>query len=67
LKAILAATPFIAVTLASKFVNRDMPCERYNPVRHEDPGEPLVPVTDMPTDWVWSDIGGVNYLTNVFN
>jgi cathepsin X len=29
--------------------------------------KPLVPVNDMPDQWIWNDIDGVNYLTNLRN
>ena len=50
-----------------KFVNPDAPCR----TKSDKPQlgkvmKPLEPV-ELPTQWIWNDINGVNYLTNIRN
>ena len=60
---------FTAVSAAEvrKFVNPDAPCRKVSDkpqlgyVR-----EPLTPV-ELPEQWIWNDVEGVNYLTNLRN
>ena len=51
-----------------KFVDPSTPCRRKASTPIKDHiKEPLQPVSDIPDNWVWNDINGVNYLTNIRN
>eukprot|EP00352_Strombidinopsis_acuminata_P002866 CAMPEP_0176379114 /NCGR_PEP_ID=MMETSP0126-20121128/30132_1 /TAXON_ID=141414 ORGANISM="Strombidinopsis acuminatum, Strain SPMC142" /NCGR_SAMPLE_ID=MMETSP0126 /ASSEMBLY_ACC=CAM_ASM_000229 /LENGTH=617 /DNA_ID=CAMNT_0017741763 /DNA_START=16 /DNA_END=1869 /DNA_ORIENTATION=+ len=68
---------FAAAVLASavyanekklRYVDPSMPCER-GPVApiEENVREPLEHINGLPEQWLWDDINGVNYLTNLRN
>jgi hypothetical protein len=51
-----------------KFIDPSAPCR----VVSDKPKtglikKPLEPVNDLPEQWLWNDIEGVNYLTNLRN
>ena len=51
-----------------KFVDPSAPCRKSS--GKPQPGlikKPLEPVESLPDQWLWNDIEGVNYLTNLRN
>ncbi len=51
-----------------KYVDPSGPCRRKasTPVKHNVKSA-LEPVQDLPDNWVWNDVNGMNYLTNIRN
>ena len=51
-----------------KFVHPDAPCRKVSAEpKVENVREPLQHVEDLPEQWIWNDVEGVNYLTNLRN
>ena len=53
-----------------KFVDPESPCRTSSYLSKPMPGyvrEPLQDVEDLPENWLWNSVGGVNYLTNLRN
>jgi len=51
-----------------KFVHPDAPCRKVSAEpKVENVREPLQHVEDLPEQWIWNDVDGVNYLTNLRN
>jgi cathepsin X len=52
-----------------RLANPDGPCRL--PYSHYKPvitnAKPLIPVNDLPEQWLWNDANGTNFLTNVRN
>jgi hypothetical protein len=51
-----------------RHVNPDEPCRK----KHDKPilgasNWTLPPVNDVPETWIWNDVNGKNYLTNIKN
>jgi len=54
--------------LARKYVHPDIPCHKHNPNKGAPVIKtPLQPTADLPDQWIWNDVGGINYLTQVRN
>jgi len=52
---------------ARLYTSVDQPCRRVGTRVPEKVTEPLVPVDSLPDQWIWDNIEGVNYLTNIRN
>ena len=53
---------------AKKFIDPESPCRRVSTEKKEENvTEPLAPVENLPEQWIWNNIEGVNYLTNIRN
>jgi len=64
----LALFALLASAQALKYVDPDAPCGRIS--AQSRPGlvrEPLTPADNLPDQWIWNDVQGVNYLTNLRN
>lgn len=51
-----------------RYVDPETPCHKAPEGEWENPSnvrEPLTPVDDLPEQWIWNDINGTNYLTNI--
>ena len=50
-----------------RFVNKDHPCR----IPLSEPVEwkvnSVLPTVDLPAQWIWNDVNGTNYLTNIRN
>jgi len=59
------------VALAEKKLRKidpEAPCRRRDPQRGPPKVHtPLLHTESLPTQWLWNDIDGINYLTNVRN
>ena len=67
MKFIALAVLFSDVNAGTK-VSKDAPCRVSNGL--PQPGHvitPLEPVDDLPEQWLWNQVEGVNYLTNLRN
>jgi len=60
-----------AIALAKKnlrYVDPEVPCHRSSGNKPEPRiTNPLTYTDDLPSEWLWNDVNGVNYLTNVRN
>ena len=62
--ALLGVTAFAAL----RRVNPDQPCRVRNPNRAEPLIKtPLVPLETLPTEALWNNMNGTNFLTNIRN
>ena len=54
--------------VAAKY-GKEEPCRKtsFDTPKPGNIKKPLVPVDDLPDQWIWNDIDGVNYLTNIRN
>lgn len=52
---------------ALKFIDPDHPCRKVGERGPENVREPLTPVDALPETHIWNNVGGVNYLTNIYN
>jgi cathepsin X len=53
---------------ALKFIDPEKPCRKQSSEpKKELIKTPLEPVNDLPEQWIWNNIEGVNYLTNIRN
>jgi len=53
-----------------KHINKDLPCRTDKTPKEERPSfvrEPLLHVSDIPTNFTWGAVNGTNYLTNIKN
>ena len=52
-----------------KYVDRDTPCKKkYDPATApKDHVKSALEAVELPTNWTWSNVDGVNYLTNMRN
>ena len=58
----------IAGYAAAETQVENYPCRIRNPNRASPfIKTPLVPVNDLPEQWIWNDVNSTNYLTNVRN
>jgi hypothetical protein len=48
-------------------VSKETPCRIAPEVRPAGVGSQVTHVDDLPDQWVWNDVEGTNYLTNVWN
>ena len=53
---------------ALKYVNKETPCHRAPKIKKPDfIIEPLKHLEAIPDSYLWNNVDGVNYLTNVYN
>lgn len=53
---------------ALKFIDPESPCRKVSTEQKvENVRTPLKPVENLPEQWIWNDIEGKNYLTNIRN
>ena len=66
--AVFALVAAVSAKEKLKFVNPDAPC-RHMPKEPQwgNVREPLTPVKDLPETFIWNNVDGVNYLTNLRN
>ena len=66
--AVLALVAAVSAKETRKYVNPDAPC-RHMPKEPQwgNVREPLTPVKDLPETFIWNNVDGVNYLTNLRN
>lgn len=56
------------VSAAKKYVMEGSPCRKVSKkLKTSLVKEPLKPVEDLPEQFIWNDVNGVNYLTNIRN
>jgi len=54
--------------MAKKFVDPESPCRKTSTeAKKENVRKPLEPVDSLPEQWIWNDVNGTNYLTNLRN
>ena len=63
--ALLVSTSYAKKNL--KYVDPDQPCRVTKPRGPENVTTPLKPVEDLPETFIWNNVNGVNYLTNIRN
>merc|ERR1719453_2151611 len=65
--AIFALVAAASASEVRKFVNPDAPCRKMSD--KPQPGNVREPLQDvsLPEQWIWNDVNGVNYLTNLRN
>jgi hypothetical protein len=53
---------------ALKYINPDAPCRKVsNEPQLGNVREPLTPVEDLPEQFLWNNVNGTNFLTNLRN
>ena len=67
--ALLAGTAYASTEKPRlKYVDPSMPCRRKSAVPIlGNSDSSLTAVTDVPENWIWNDIDGKSYLTNIKN
>ena len=64
----VAALMSVSVFGKLRRASLDKPCRIRNMNRAEPRiHTPLEPVNEVPTSWLWNNVGGVNYVTNIRN
>jgi cathepsin X len=64
-----ATAALLGALVQARRVSNDTPCWIAHETNEEDSfiREPLTDVNDLPTQWIWNDVEGTNYLTNIRN
>ena len=67
MKSFALAALVAAVCARNRKVSVDYPSYIPNFTEQGVVREPLTPVNDLPEQWIWNNVNGTNYLTNVRN